>query len=148
MPRPRRRIDLACGDLRLQGGERLRAIEDRRPERPGPARVPRLEGRGQRLALQEVGGDQQRTGQGVDPADVGEEQVGAVGALAPELRVEVEAAGGESAAPQDLVDRECQVLDRVRELVGVPAVLRVAAVRVDAAQDAVATAYATSWWNE
>ena len=41
------------------------------------------------------------------------------------------------AGPQDLVQRQHQVLDRVRELVGVPAVLGVAAVGVDAAQDPV-----------
>ena len=38
---------------------------------------------------------------------------------------------------QDLVERQRQVLDRVRELVGVPAVLRIAPVGVDAAQAAV-----------
>ena len=38
---------------------------------------------------------------------------------------------------QDLVDGERQLLDRVRELVGVPAVLVVAPVGVDAAEDAV-----------
>ena len=37
-------------------------------------------------------------------------------------------------AAQDLVQRQHEVLDRVRELVGVPAVLGVAAVGVDAAQ--------------
>ena len=43
----------------------------------------------------------------------------------------------EAAGPEDLVQRQGQVLDRVRELVGVPAVLGVAAVGVDGAQDAV-----------
>ena len=58
-------------------------------------------------------------------------------ALAAQLRVEVEAAGREPAAAQDLEDRERQLVDGVRELVGVPAVLGVAAVGVDAAEDAV-----------
>ena len=60
----------------------------------------------------------------------------AVDALAAQLGVEVEAAGREAAAAQDLVQRQREVLDRVRELVGVPAVLGVAAVGVDAAEDA------------
>ena len=60
-----------------------------------------------------------------------------VGALAAQLGVEVEAAGRDAAVLEDLVQRQREVLDRVRELVGVPAVLRIAAVGVDAAEDAV-----------
>ena len=111
-----------------------RAVEDGPAERAVPARVALLERLREGPALEEVGRDEQRPGERVDAADVGVEQVGPVRALAAQLGVEVEAAGREPAAPQDLVERQGQVLDRVRELVGVPAVLRVAAVRVDAAE--------------
>ena len=62
------------------------------------------------------------------------EEVAAVEALAAQLGVEVEPAGAEPASTQDLVHRERQLLHRVRELVGVPAVLVIAAVRIHAAQ--------------
>ena len=68
---------------------------------------------------------------------MGVEQVGPIGALAPQLGIEVEAAGRDATGPEDLVERQREVLDRIRELVGVPAVLRVAPVGVDAAEDAV-----------
>src|SRR5207245_259780 len=51
-------------------------------------------------------------------------------------RVEVEAAGRESARGKYFVDRQRQFIDRVRELVGVPTVLIIAAVDVDAAETA------------
>ena len=66
------------------------------------------------------------------------EQVRSIQALTPELGVEVESARREAACAQDLVHRDRKLVDRVRELVGVPAVLRVAAVHVDAAEDAAA----------
>ncbi len=47
-----------------------------------------------------------RAGDGVDPADVGVEEVVAVHRLAAQLGVEVEAAGGEAAGLQDLVQRQ------------------------------------------
>src|SRR3990172_8199106 len=72
---------------------------------------------------------------GVAGGGGGVEEVGRVDALAGELGVEVEAAGREAAAPDDLVDGERQLVDRVRELVRVPAVLVVATVGVDAAED-------------
>ena len=69
------------------------------------------------------------------PADVRVEEIGPIEALATELGVEVEAAGREAAGAEDLVQGKGELVDRVRELVGVPAVLVVAAVRVDAAED-------------
>jgi hypothetical protein len=81
-----------------------------------------------------VGGDQ-GPGEGVDPPDVAVEDL--VEALAAQFGVEVEAAGGEPAAPEDLVEGEGQLIDRVGELVGVPPVLVVAPVGVDRAEDPV-----------
>src|SRR5206468_12233824 len=60
------------------------------------------------------------------------EEIGPAHALPPELRVEVEATRRESACGQDFVERERQLVDRIRELIGVPTVLVVAAVDVDA----------------
>src|SRR5439155_16330612 len=64
------------------------------------------------------------------------EEIGPAHALPPELRVEVEATRRESACGQDFVERERQLVDRIRELIGVPTVLVVAAVDVDAAEAA------------
>ncbi len=111
---------------------------DRRPEAVLPAGIALLAEPGQGLALHEVRRDEERPRERVHPADVGMEQVGPVHALAAELRVEVEAAAREPAAAQDLVDGQRQLVDRVRELIRVPAVLVVAAVGVDAAEDPVA----------
>jgi hypothetical protein len=116
------------------------AGEDPLTELAVPAGVPVGHGRRSSPALEQGGGHQQRLGEGVDAADVAVEQVDPVDALAPQLRVEVEAAGGEAPAPQDLVQRQAQLLDAVGELVGVPAVLRIAPVRVDAAEQPVSDA--------
>src|SRR6185369_13543458 len=111
-----------------------RARQDRSPELAGPAGVALgsepLEG----PVLDQGFGDEERPGERVDPADVGMEQVVAAHALAAQLRVEVEPAAREPARPDDLVQGERELVDRVRELVGVPAVLCVAAVGVDAAE--------------
>ena len=72
-----------------------------------------------------------------DAPDVAVEEVGAVHALPAELGVEQEASRLEPAAAEDLVDRQAHLVDRVGELVGVPAVLRVAAVGIDRAEDPV-----------
>src|SRR6187549_939083 len=86
------RGDLAGRDLRLQRLERLPAAEDRRPERPGPAGVARLDAVRQGPTFEEVSRDEQGPRQRVDAADVGVEQVDPVAALAAQLGVEVEAA--------------------------------------------------------
>ena len=52
-----------------------------------------------------------------------------------QLGIEIEATGLEAATTKDFVQGQAQFLDGVRELVGVPAVLRVAPVGVDAAED-------------
>ena len=103
-----------------------------------PARIARGDGLRQGFPLKQVGRDEQRFRQRVDAADVGVEQVGPRDGLSAQLGVEVEATGREAAAPQDLVDGERQLVDRVRELVGVPAVLVIAAVGIDAAEHPVA----------
>ena len=82
-------------------------------------------------------GTHQRLRQRVDAADVPVEQVDPVHALAAQLGVEVEPTGREAAGRQDLEEHGDQLLDGVGELVGVPTVLRVAPVGVDAAEDAV-----------
>ena len=65
------------------------------------------------------------------------EEIGSIEALSPELGIEVEASGGETAPTEDLVHGQAHFLDRVGELVGVPAVLRITPVGVDAPEDAV-----------
>src|SRR3546814_19618728 len=52
------------------------------------------------------------------------------------FRVEVEAAGGEAARTDDLEHRERHFLDRIGELIGVPAILVIAAVGVDRPENA------------
>ncbi len=64
------------------------------------------------------------------------EQIGRIERLAADLGVEVEAAGPEAAGLQDVIERQRGVRDVVRELVGVPAQLRIAAVHVDRTEDA------------
>src|SRR5205814_3830428 len=91
---------------------------------------------GERVVLDHVDGREQGPSERVDACDVCMEQVGPAHALPAELRVEVEAAGRESARGEYFVERERELVDRVRELVGVPTVLVVAAVDVDAAESA------------
>src|SRR6476660_1335821 len=131
------RIDLAGRDPGLQRGERLSPVQDRGSQGSVPARVALVTRLREGLALEQLGGDQEGPRERVDAADVGVEQVVPVGALAAQLGVEVEAAGPEATALEDLVDRQGEVLDRVRELIRVPAVLRVAPVGVDRAEDPV-----------
>src|SRR6185437_5637762 len=88
----------------------------------------------EQVALDHVGGAQQRHRQHVHRADVAMEQVGRAAALAAHLGVEVHAALAEAAGLEDLVQHQRAFLHAVRELVGVPAVLRITAVRVDAAE--------------
>eukprot|EP01136_Pigoraptor_vietnamica_P010455 Opistho-1_new@48096 len=63
------------------------------------------------------------------------QDVDRVHALAPHLGVEVEAAAADAAGAQDFVDCQREVFHAVGKLVGVPAVLRVAAVGVYAAEN-------------
>src|SRR6185312_2100092 len=88
----------------------------------------------EQVALDHVGGAQQCHRQHVHRADVAVEQVGRAAALAAHLGVEVHAALAEAAGLEDLVQHQRAFLHAVRELVGVPAVLRITAVRVDAAE--------------
>ena len=64
------------------------------------------------------------------------EQIDRVHRLATHLGVEVEAAGGEAARPDDLQHRQRQFLDRVGELVRIPAILVVTAIGVDRPENA------------
>ena len=79
-------------------------------------------------------GDLQAAGERVHAADVGVEQVDRLEALAPDLGVEVDAAGREPAHAQDHQHALGGQIDVRRELVGVPAQQRVAGVGVDRAE--------------
>src|SRR5690606_38951076 len=102
-----------------------------------PAGVALAFGGGEGFVLDEVGGGQQSSSDGVHASYVAVEEIRAVDRLAAQFGVEVEAAGGESACLEDLVEGEGQFVDRVGELIGVPAVLVVATVGVDGPEDAV-----------
>ena len=125
-------------DPGLDLGQREPALEELRAQAAIPSGVAALLLDRQPAGIQQVRRDEERPRQRVDAADVGMEQVRSIQALTPELGVEVESARREAACAQDLVHGDRELVDRVRELVGVPAVLRVAAVHVDAAEDAAA----------
>src|SRR5205814_9893354 len=133
---PRTRIDRAGRDAALQLRERHRTREDRRAELTRPTRIALLARRRERPVLDHVGGREEGVRERVDAGDVGVEQVGPADALPPKLRVEVEAAGRETTGGEDLVEGQRQLVDGVRELIGVPAILVVATVDVDAAESA------------
>ena len=135
MPGSRPWIDLSGRDATLEVGQRQRASEDGRPELFGPVGVALLARDGERAALDHIGRGEQRPSERVDACDVRVKEVGAAHALAPQLRVEVEAASREAARPEDLVEREGELIDRVRELIRVPTVLVIAAIDVDAAEE-------------
>src|SRR5204863_3652913 len=88
-----------------------------------PTRVARLAIRLERTPLEQCRGHEEGPGERVDTADVRVEEVEAAHALSPQLRVEVEAAAGQPTALQDLVHRQRQLIDGVRKLIRVPAVL-------------------------
>ena len=70
-------------------------------------------------------------GDDVDAADVAVEQVGCIDALTPDLGVKIETAVGKAPCADDFDHRQRQFLDGIGELVGVPSVLRIAAIGVD-----------------
>src|SRR5687768_5796411 len=81
----------AFGDARLEVRQGQGAAEDPSPQLAVPARVAVVLALGELSGLDEVRGDEQRTGERVEAADVGMEEVGAIDALAAQLRIEVEA---------------------------------------------------------
>src|SRR6266545_3344793 len=113
------------GSCSLQSGC---ARQDRPAELVVPTGVSLLSESLDASPLDHLRGHEERLGERVDPADVAVEQVGPVHALTAQLRVEVEAAGREPTGADDLVHRQRELVDRVRELVGVPAVLVVTPV--------------------
>ena len=82
-----------------------------------------------------AGGGQQRPCHRVHPTDVSVEEVVACDRLAPQLAVEVEAAGGEPAPTEDLEHPQRHLLDADREAVDVPPEPVVAGVGIDRAED-------------
>src|SRR5438034_7412720 len=133
---PRLGIDLARCDATLEIGKGDRSFEDRFAEILRPVRVALFARCGEGVVLDHVVGSEQGARERVDARDVRVEEIGPAYALPPQLRVEVEAAGREPARGKYFVQRERELVDRVRELVGVPPVLIVAAVDVDAAEAA------------
>ena len=97
------------------------------------------------VVLHHGGGAFQGQRQHVHCGHVAMEQVHFVEALAAYLGVEVVATSLEATGLEYLVGDQGQLLDAVGELVGVPAVLRVAAVGVDAAEIPRDAAVAISW---
>ena len=73
----------------------------------------------------------QRQRHGIHRANMTIEQVVFVGTLPAHFRIKVEAAGGEAARFEDFIHHQRVLFDAVRELVGIPAQLRIAAVGVD-----------------
>ena len=57
--------------------------------------------------------------------------------LPSQARVEVEATRREAASPKNFIEREGHLLDTIRELVCIPAVLRIPAIRVEAHEKSV-----------
>ena len=84
-----------------------------------------------------IRGGQQCTRDGVDAADMGQVQIRRIDGLAPQLGIEVEAAGAKAAVLDQLHDRRHQFLGVVGKLIGVPAIARIAAVHVDGAEDSI-----------
>ena len=87
-------------------------------------------------ALDDGGGVEESTRHGIDSSDVRIKEIGRVDALPPELGVEVVAAGGETSTLQDVVESRGDLANVVRELVGIPAVLRIAPIHVDRSEHA------------
>src|SRR5688572_2413664 len=85
-----------------------------------PSGVPVVAERVELARLDDRRRRQQRSRHRVHPADVGVEQIVTGDRLATQLGVEVEAAGGEPATPQDLEHAERHLLDADREAVDVP----------------------------
>jgi hypothetical protein len=73
---------------------------------------------------------------GIHAADVGIEEILGIDGVAPDVGVEVQAAGGEAADLQDGEHGQGGLVVAVGELVGVPAVAGVAAVGVHGAEQA------------
>src|SRR5437763_16771778 len=79
---------------------------------------------------------EQSLGEHVDSADVAVEQVDRIDRLTADLRIEVEPSAGHPAAFENVQHGERQPGDIVGELIGVPTILRIAAVDVDRPKDA------------
>src|SRR5262249_13033507 len=72
----------------------------------------------------------------VDASDVSEDEIFRIDGLTADLGVEVQPAGGEAAALDQLVERERQLRRVVRELIRIPPQQRVASVDVERSEDA------------
>src|SRR5699024_3557995 len=76
------------------------------------------------------------TGEGIHAADMGIEQVHQIGGITPQFGIKVNTSGLESAVLQHHQHGPGDLPNISRKLVGVPAVLVVAAVGIDAAEQA------------
>ena len=65
------------------------------------------------------------------------EEIRRIDTLPSQARVEVEATRREAASPKNFIEREGHLLDTIRELVCIPAVLRIPAIRVEAPENSV-----------
>ena len=138
LPGHRLRVDLAGRDARLERLERLRPAEDRRPEVAVASRrtAPRAGRSSVARSTMSAATSSERASVSMPPMWPWKRSVRSMlwrRSFASKLKPPVV----NPPPTQDLVQRQRQLVDRVRELVGVPAVLVVAAVGVDAAEDAV-----------
>ncbi len=86
--------------------------------------------------VEDVSRNQQRTGHDVHRCDVGDEKIFGVGRVAAGLSIEIRAAALQTASANDDHHRLHHFIEVDGELVGIPAILIVAAVGVDRAEHA------------
>src|SRR5471032_3398494 len=116
--------------------QRVTAREDLAAKFRVPARITLGLELGELVVFDQRGCPFKRDGYHVDCAYMPKEQVLGRHALTAHFRIEVHAASAEAAMSQDFIQRQRQLFNAVRKLVGVPAILRIAAIRIDTAEDA------------
>src|SRR6185437_10953143 len=133
----RLRIETTLGGEVCQLREIQLALGDAPAELAVPAAIALLSEPRQLPAAHDIRRRQQSARQRIYAADVRQIQIGGIERLAAQLGVEIEAAGAEAAVLDELRHRRHQLLRVVGELVGVPAIARIAAIHVDGAEDAI-----------
>lgn len=84
--------------------------------------------------FQDIGGGHQSTGKGIHTADMSQEDIIQIGRVTACLGIEVRTSGSQAACFEDNQPSLCQFVDVNRELVRIPTILIITAVRIDAAQ--------------